>query len=36
MLTAVIYSVKGGVAIKKAIAHPEDEDTDFLNPEIED
>ena len=36
MLTAVIYSVKGGVAIKQAIAHPEDEDTDFLNPEIED
>ena len=36
MLTAVIYSVKGGMAIKQAIAHPEDEDVDFLNPEIED
>ena len=36
MLTAVIYSVKGGIAIKQAIAHPEDEDVDFLNPEIED
>ena len=36
MLTAVIYSIKGGVAIKQAIAHPEDEDIDFLNPEIED
>ena len=36
MLTAVIYSIKGGAAIKQAIAHPEDEDTDFLNPEIED
>ena len=36
MLTAVIYSIKGGAAIKQAIAHPEDEDIDFLNPEIED
>lgn len=36
MLTAVIYSIKGGLAIKQAIAHPEDEDIDFLNPEIED
>ena len=36
MLTAVIYTIKGGVAIKQAIAHPEDEDIDFLNPEIED
>ena len=31
MLTAVIYSIKGGVAIKQALAHPEDEDIDFLN-----
>ena len=30
------YSIKGGVAIKQALAHPEDEDIDFLNPEIED
>ena len=36
MLTAVIYSIKGGAAIKQAVAHPEDEDIDFLNPEIED
>ena len=36
MLTAVIYSIKGGAAIKQALAHPEDEDIDFLNPEIED
>ena len=36
MLSAVIYSIKGGVAIKQALAHPEDEDIDFLNPEIED
>lgn len=36
MLTAVIYSIKGGAAIKQALMHPEDEDTDFLNPEIED
>ena len=36
MLTAVIYSIKGGAAIKQAVMHPEDEDIDFLNPEIED
>ena len=36
MLTAVIYSIKGGAAIKQALVHPEDEDIDFLNPEIED
>ena len=36
MLTAVIYSIKGGVAINQALAHPEDEDIDFLDPEIED
>ena len=36
MLTAVIYSIKGGAAIKQALTHPEDEDIDFLNPEIED
>ena len=32
----VIYSIKGGAAIKQALTHPEDEDIDFLNPEIED
>lgn len=36
MLTGIIYTVKGGMAIKNAVAHPEDEDIDFLNPEIED
>ena len=28
MLTAVIYSIKGGAAIKQALTHPEDEDID--------
>ncbi len=32
MLTAVIYSIKGGAAIKQALAHPEDEDIDFPEP----
>ena len=36
MLTGVIYTIKGAQAIKKALDHPEDEDNDFLNPEIED
>lgn len=36
MLTAVIYTIKGAQAIKNALDHPEDEDNDFLNPEIED
>lgn len=36
LITAVVYTIKGGMAIKKAMAHPEDEDVDFLNPEIED
>ncbi len=35
LLTAVIYTVKGFLAAKRAIDHPEDEDVDFLNPEIE-
>lgn len=34
VLTGVIYTVKGAVAIKRAIDHPEEEDEDFLNPEI--
>ncbi|OUP08206.1 CDP-alcohol phosphatidyltransferase family protein [Collinsella sp. An2] len=34
LLTAVIYTIKGAIAIKHAIDHPEDEDIDFLNPEI--
>lgn len=35
LLTAVIYTVKGFLAAKNAIDHPEDEDVDFLNPDIE-
>ena len=34
LLTAVIYTVKGYRAGKRAIEHPEEEDEDFLNPEI--
>ena len=36
MLTAVVYTIKGAVAVRHAQKHPEDEDIDFLNPEIED
>ncbi|WP_418742010.1 CDP-alcohol phosphatidyltransferase family protein [Enorma massiliensis] len=36
LLTAVIYTVKGYRASKHAIEHPEEEDVDFLNPEIEE
>lgn len=36
LITGVVYTVKGSLAIKRAIAHPEEEDVDFLNPEIED
>ena len=36
MLTAIIYTIKGAMAIRQAQRHPEDEDIDFLNPEIED
>lgn len=34
LLTAVIYTYKGYQVGKHAIEHPEDEDEDFLNPEI--
>lgn len=34
VLTAVIYTIKGGIAIQHAREHPEDEEYDFLNPEI--
>ena len=34
LITAVIYSLKGILAIRHARQHPEDEDLDFLNPEI--
>ena len=36
MITAVLYTVKGALAIRRAIQHPEEEDIDFLNPEIDD
>lgn len=36
LLTGVIYTVKGLRAIRDARLHPEDEDEDFLNPEIVD
>ena len=36
LATGGVYTVKGIAAIRAAIAHPEDEDDDFLNPEIED
>ncbi len=34
LATAVIYTVKGALAIKRAVEHPEEEDEDFLNPEV--
>ena len=36
VITAIIYTIKGGIAIRRAQLHPEDEDDDFLNPEIDD
>lgn len=36
VLTALIYTYKGLAAIKQAVTHPEEEDLDFLNPEIEE
>lgn len=36
LLTAVIYTIKGALAIRRAQEHPEEEDEDFLNPEIID
>lgn len=36
MLTAVVYSVKGALAIRRAEEHPDEEEEDFLNPEIID
>ena len=34
LLTAVLYTAKGALAIIHAREHPEEEDEDFLNPEI--
>ena len=36
LITAVIYTIKGALAIKRAMDHPEEEKVDFLNPEIID
>lgn len=36
LLTGLVYTVKGLQAIRNAIAHPEDEDEDFLNPYIDE
>lgn len=36
LLTGAVYTFKGAAAIRQALAHPEDEDEDFLNPDIED
>lgn len=36
LITAVVYTIKGGVAVKHAIDHPEDEDLDFMNPDTVD
>lgn len=36
LLTGLVYTIKGLQAIRNAIAHPEDEDEDFLNPDIDE
>lgn len=36
LLTGLVYTFKGLQAIRNAIAHPEDEDEDFLNPDIDE
>lgn len=36
LLTGLVYTVKGLQAIRNAFAHPEDEDEDFLNPDIDE
>lgn len=36
LLTGAVYTVKGAIAIRRALDHPEEEDEDYLNPEIED
>lgn len=36
LLTALTYSVKGALAIRHAEEHPDEEEEDFLNPEIVD
>ena len=36
LITAVVYTVKGGIAVKRAMDHPEDEDLDFMNPDTVD
>lgn len=36
LTTGCVYTAKGISAIRNAIAHPEDEEEDFLNPEIDE
>lgn len=36
LITAILYTIKGAFAIRHALQHPEEEDIDFLNPEIDD
>ena len=36
VVTAVVYTAKGALAIRRAFEHPEEEEEDFLNPEIVD
>ena len=36
LLTGIIYTVQGAREISQAVRHPEEEDPDFLNPEIID
>lgn len=36
VITGVVYTFKGIAAIRHARAHPEDEDVDFINPDIDD
>lgn len=36
LITGVVYTCAGSLAIKRAVAHPEEEDEDFINPDIID
>ena len=36
LITGVVYTVRGAFAIERSIRHPEEEQIDFLNPEILD
>ena len=34
VVTGLVYTVKGAAAIRQAVSHPEEEDDDFLHPDI--